>query len=234
MQVKKIKKVRVYEEIVEQLKDIIESGELQVGERLPSERELAEQFAVSRVSIRQALTVLETVGLIERKIGGGTYTISPNDDAIKRKLSQIKSSIFEPMEVRMMLEPQIAMLAAKRANEDNIKEIEFYIKEQEKKIAAEQLITDEDGKMHMAIARATNNTIVISLLETINEMVWETRKNSISAEGGSQRSLEGHKEILEAIKNHDQDAAYEAMKKHLISVEELIMSGIEKQTKKNN
>jgi GntR family transcriptional repressor for pyruvate dehydrogenase complex len=234
MKFRQVKKVRVFEEIVEQLKDYFAKGELKPGDRLPSERDLAAQFNVSRVSVRQALTILETQGLLVRKVGGGTYKVSEEDFEVSQLVNLLtfkKAEINEPLEVRRLIEPKMAQMAAERATQEDIAEMEDCLSRQKARIEAGELIISEDNEFHHAIAKATKNGIIIKLVEAIYDMLWQTRENSIKAEQGSKRSLEGHYPILDAIKKGDSYAAYEAMRKHLEEVESLILSYVEKNTK---
>lgn len=233
MKFKQIKKVRVYEEIVEQLREYLKKGELKPGDRLPSERDLADQFDVSRVSVRQALTILETQGLLVRKVGGGTYKVSEEDFEVSQLVNLLMSDtaeINEPLEVRRLIEPKMAQMAAERATQEDIAEMEDCLLRQTKRIEEGELIISEDSDFHYAIAKATKNGIIVKLVEAIHDMLWHTREKSIKAEHGGKRSLEGHYTILEAIKQGDSYAAYEAMRKHLEEVESLLLSYAEKNT----
>jgi GntR family transcriptional repressor for pyruvate dehydrogenase complex len=228
-QFEQVKKVRVYEEIVEQLKRYFEQGNLKPGERLPSERDLAEMFNCSRVSVRQALTILEAQGLVVRKVGGGTYKADEDDFELSQLVSLLmpereEDAIDDPLEVRRLMEPQIARLAAVRATEEDIALMEDCLRLQKEKVERGQLIIHEDSQFHYAIARATKNGIIIRLGEAINDMIWETRQKSIMAEQGARRSLEGHYLIFEAIKNKDGEGASKAMEEHLGEVENLMFA----------
>ena len=227
MKFEQVKKVRVFEEIVQQMKEYFAKGELKPGDKLPSERELAEQFNVSRVSVRQALTIFEAQGLLVRKVGGGTYKV--NDVAFEvaqlvNLLMPETETFEEPMEVRLLLEPRIASLAAHRATSEDIELMEDSLRRQKEKVEAGELIVQEDSDFHNAIAAATKNGIIVKLIEAIHDMLWQTREKSIKAAGGGRRSLEGHYPILDAIKNKDSQGAYDAMIKHLGEVEDLIVS----------
>ncbi len=227
MKFEQVKRVRVFEEIVQQLKDYFEKGELKPGDKLPTERQLAEQFNVSRVSVRQALTIFEAKGLVVRKVGGGTYKASdaPFEVAQLVNLLMPETETYEePLEVRLLLEPKIASLAAHRATAEDIQLMEDSLRRQKEKVEAGELIIEEDSDFHTAIANATKNGIIVKLVEATHDMLWQTREKSIMAAGGGRRSLEGHYLILEAIKNKDAQGAYDAMKKHLREVEDLIVS----------
>lgn len=228
MKFQAIKRTRVYEEVVKQLKDLITSGGLKPGDKLPPERELADQFNVSRVSIRQALTVLETLGLIERKVGGGTFSVADQKDfdidPLVENLLTKKDQLNQPLEVRRILEPNLAKLAAERAEDQDIEKLEQSLEKQKKLIDQNELIIEEDNNFHFLIAKTTKNDIALKILETINDMLLETREESIKAEQGSELSFKGHQRIFEAISGRDSEAAFEAMVNHLEDVETLIMS----------
>lgn len=237
MKFEQVKKIRVYEEIVQQLKDYFAKGELKPGDKLPSERELAEQFNCSRVSVRQALTLLEAQGLLVRKVGGGTYKVSDADFEVSQLVSLLmpaEENLNEPLEFRRLLEPQIVRLAAQRATEEDIAAMEDCLRRQAEKVAAGELIIQEDSEFHFAIARASKNGIVVKLVEAIQSILWETRETSIMAKHGARRSLKGHYPILEAIKNKDPRAAQEAMEQHLEEVEDLITSYKDSSAGKDN
>lgn len=227
MKFKEVKKTKVYEQIVKQLKDYFAKGNLQPGDKLPSERDLAKQFNCSRVSVRQALTILEAQGLLVRKVGGGTYKVSDDHYKLSQLVNLLRAEvqdINEPIEVRRLMDPQIVKLAAERATEEDIAAMEDSLRRQAEKVEAGELILQEDSEFHFLIAKATKNGIIEMLVEAIHDITWETREKSIMAEQGGRRSLEGHYPILEAIKNKDPEAAYQAMTRHLDDVEELILS----------
>ncbi|NLK01269.1 MAG: FadR family transcriptional regulator [Clostridia bacterium] len=230
MKFETIKKTRVYEEVVKQIKELIMEGKLDSGERLPSERELAKQFGVSRVSVRQALTVLETLGLIERKVGGGTFNVTKisdfDVDPIVEAILKKRDQLNQPLEMRRMLEPNLARLAAKRAKDDNIRELEGSLKTQRKLLDEGELIIEEDVRFHYLIAKATNNDIAVKIVEVVHEFLQQTREKSIKARQGGELSYRGHTLILRAIKKRDEDRAYEAMMDHLEEVEALILTHI--------
>ena len=146
MSFKSIKRVRVHEEIVRQIKELIINGDLKPGQPLPPEKELAQQFGVSLVPTRQALTVLETLGLIARKRGRGIYIISEDVDFISRinddefndllwksVITSDKNPVREAFEIRCIVEPPIAKLAAERADKEEVEEMEKHLLRQTEK-----------------------------------------------------------------------------------------------------
>ena len=125
---KPLKKTRLYEEIIKQLTDLINNGSLKPGDKLPTERDLAVQLNVSRTAIREALRSLEMMGFIESKVGEGTFvkeiTLNNVIDPFSSILSKDKKLVAELIEVRILLESEIARLAAARINDDKAAEIE--------------------------------------------------------------------------------------------------------------
>jgi len=241
MSFKAIKKVRLYEEIVNQIKDLIIKDQLKPRQPLPPERELAEKFGVSLVSVRQALVVLETIGLIKRKRGRGIYIVSEevdfisdvNDEAfetlfLEGALVSRNNPITEVLEVRCLIEPPIAKCAAERATEENIADMEKYLLQQEKKIEAKEPTIQEDLCFHKAIAAAVNNSVLLKIIEDIYETIWEIKEKLLITEQACINSLKGHNTILEAIKNKDGRSAYRAMLIHLKEVEVSLMPFINK------
>lgn len=224
----KIKKTRVYEEIVQQMKEYFEKGNIKQGEKLPSERDLAEMFNCSRVSVNQALTILEAQGLVVRKVGEGTFITDDNDYELAQLVSLLNPSpehaVNAPLEVRHLFEPQIAQLASERATEEDIALMEDSLRRQKTKVERGQLILEEDSEFHYLIARATKNQILVKIVEAIHDMVSETREKSLMAKEGGRQSLEGHYVIFEALKNKDGLGAAMAMEQHLEDVEALMLS----------
>src|SRR5713226_912832 len=121
-----IRKTRAYEEIVRQVQSLTEGEALKPGDRLPSERELAEQFQVSRVTVRQALSVLQAMGLVESRVGDGTFAGGSHNSVVTvlaPMLHPPKSTLLEQLELRRLIEPEIARLAAERATDAQVGEM---------------------------------------------------------------------------------------------------------------
>jgi GntR family transcriptional repressor for pyruvate dehydrogenase complex len=232
LKIYQVQKTKIYKDIVEQLKRFILSGRLQEGHRLPTERELANQFGVSRVSVRQALTVLYEMGLVEGRPGGGTFV---NQAIRERILTPITASLLaekelleEPLEVRKLIEPEITRLAALRATARNIKEMERILRLQEKQARANLPITEEDTLFHEEIAKCTGNSILIKLVQSLHHHLKASRHQSLIAPGGNERSMDDHRKIFAAIAAKDSQAAYKSMVDHLDHVERLISQTLKK------
>jgi GntR family transcriptional regulator, transcriptional repressor for pyruvate dehydrogenase complex len=226
MKIEPVRKARVFESIVDQIQRQILAGELKPGDRLPNERDLAVRFGVSRASVREALAALQLMGLIESRVGGGTYarkdmleaTISP----IARILAAEIDQAGEPLEVRRILEPQIAWLAAERATPEDLAELERCLEEQQSRVAAAQPTVEQDEMFHSAIAKATRNRVLEQLVGVINNLIKPSRLNPPRTTEDYIRTLLGHKSILEAIRRHDQQAAFDCMADHIDTVHQII------------
>ncbi len=199
---------------------------------MPTERELANQFGVSRVSVRQALTVLHEMGLVEGRPGGGTFVSQGIRDRILNPITASllaeKELLEEPLEVRKLIEPEITRIAAMRSTVKNIKEMKRILLLQEEKAQAGLPITEEDTLFHQEIAKSTGNSILIKLVQSLHRHLKPSRQQSLIAPGGNQRSISDHKKILSAIAARDSQAAYRTMVDHLSNVERLISQSLKK------
>ena len=240
MEIRKVNRKRIYEDVAEQLEEILVNSKLKPGEKFFSENELANMFDVSRTTIRQALTILEIKGLIERRQGSATYlaeqkqpeetkgvNLKVNDEIMVTNMVQIMSAVpknilAEPLELRRIIEPNIASLAAKRASEEDIKNIEDCINRQAEVIRKNTISVNEDSAIHFAIAKAANNSMLLILVETLHKMLYDSRYRSHLG-SGSKNSLEDHLKIFDAIKSKDAPKAYDLMLEHLLHVERAIL-----------
>jgi GntR family transcriptional repressor for pyruvate dehydrogenase complex len=222
-----IRKNKVYEEVAKQIERLI-LKKLKPGDKLPSERELAELLQVSRSSIRDAIRSLELVGLVEPRQGTGTIVrevsaetwVNPIANALERR----KELVAELLDFRKMLEPPLAARAATHASVEEISEMEDILKRQEEKLSQADAAIAEDSEFHYSIALASGNTVVLKVIDTLMDLLRDTRERSLQVEGRSQKSLAGHRRILAAIKRHDAEAAKAAMRRHIEDVEEIVLN----------
>ncbi|MCL4459445.1 MAG: FadR family transcriptional regulator [Chloroflexi bacterium] len=218
-----IKKTKISEDIALQIRDLIASGQLQPGDRLPPERELAEYFGVSRASVREAMRTLELLGLVESKHGDGTFIREGSIEGLAQSLSSIlltrQGVVVEIMDARKMLEPPLAMRAAERASADDLAELEQLLSTQEEKVARGESPVEEDSRFHYALARATGNRVILKLVDAMMELLHESRQHYWQTPERAQRSLAGHRRILKALLAKDPKAAYRSMLDHLEEVE---------------
>jgi len=217
---------KVYEGVAKQIERLI-LKKLQPGDKLPSERELAELLRVSRSSIRDAIRSLELMGMVEPRQGTGTIVreissdslVNPLANALKRK----GELIGELLDFRMMLEPQLAARAATRVSPDEISEMEEILGRQEKKLSEGESTIGEDSEFHYSIALASGNSVVLKVLDTLMDLLRDSRERGLQVEGRQQKSLAGHRRILAALKRHDSDGAKATMRRHIEDIAEIVL-----------
>ena len=222
-----VRRNRVYEEVAKQIERLI-LKKLRPGDKLPSERELAELLRVSRGSIRDAIRSLELMGLVEPRQGTGTIVravsteslVNPFANALKRR----KELVTELLDFRKMLEPSLAARAAVHVSPEEIFEMEEILRRQEEKQKLGDAAVDEDQEFHYSVALASDNSVVLKVLDVLMDLLRDTRARSLQLEARPQTSLAGHRRILAAIKRHDAEAAKSAMRRHLEDVEEIVLN----------
>jgi GntR family transcriptional repressor for pyruvate dehydrogenase complex len=222
---KTVQTSRLYEQIVQQIEDSIHKGDLKEGNQLPSERELALQFGVSRTAVREAVKTLREKGLVEAYPGRGTFITSATSNSIRLSLDRmIKTGQGEGalnlVEVREILEPEIAALAATRADDESIKEMQDAVNIMDSARQDPDAYIEADLDFHLALAEAAANPVILSLIDSIVAVLREQRMRIFSVEGGPERGQYHHKRILEAVENRDPSGARAAMRAHLRQVRE--------------
>ncbi len=226
MQLQEIKKNRVYERIVTQVQNLIVQGQLKNGDRLPPERDLVETFNVSRASVREAICVLESLGLVESRVGSGTYVTAANVENLIQPLAltilQEQDNIREIFEVRRLIEPFLAEQAAERATESQIDDLAGIVHRHTEMVARGEAGSDADSEFHLAIAQAACNQVFLRLIDGIHDLLRKTRDSRFQTGGRPKLSLRGHQKVLEAIQQGDGSTAHSAMDEHLATVEEFV------------
>lgn len=222
-----VKSTRVYQEIVRQIKALIAAGRLRSGDQLPPERDLAEKFLVSRTSVREALRALESLGLVEIRPGEGTFVREGSVESLIEPLALVivsqREAIGELFEARVLLEPAIAGLAARRGTPDEIEEMRRVLEEQAREIAAGRTGLLQDAQFHAAIAAATHNRAITRMVSAIVDLLSQSREESLGVPGRPTRSHEDHRGVLEAIARRDPVSAAERMREHLLAVGALVL-----------
>lgn len=214
---------RLYEQIVQQIEESIRTKALKEGDQLPPERELAHQFGVSRTAVREAVKALRGKGLVEAYPGRGTFITNQTSHSLKQSLDRVVK-IDEPegaarlTEVREILEPEIAALAAARANEEDLQAMREAIGVMEEARRDPDAFIEGDLDFHLALADATANPLILSLVDPIIALLRENRMRTYYVDGGPERGQYHHKRILEAIEQRDSRGAREAMRAHLRQV----------------
>jgi GntR family transcriptional regulator, transcriptional repressor for pyruvate dehydrogenase complex len=216
---------RLYEQIVQQIEDSILKGQLKEGEQLPAERELAQQFGVSRTAVREAVKTLREKGLVEAYAGRGTFVTSKTAHSIRLTLDRMMRSdasegTVHLAEVREILEPEIAALAAQRADDDTLSAMRESIGVMDAARQDPERFIEGDLDFHLALAEAAGNPLILSLIDSIVGLLREQRMRTYYTEGGPERGQYHHKRILEAIEHRNLQGAREAMRAHLRQVQE--------------
>jgi GntR family transcriptional repressor for pyruvate dehydrogenase complex len=232
-----VRQVKLPIQVAEQIQGLILAKQLKIGDRLPSERDLCEQFKVSRTVVREAIRILEAKGLIFSQGGSGSYVRGIQSSDVVNSLemyfaTQSKSTPYtELMEVRRVLEVQIAMLAAERATEADITELEHLLKEMEINLDNPEVFAQMDLEFHMTLARATSNHLFELILDPFIEPLYEGRKLASQIPGVPQEAQEFHRKILEWVKSGDSEGAAEEMLLHLEQSSRVTLQAIVQKSK---
>ncbi len=223
---KPVQRRKLYREIVDQIRGLIKGGRLKHGDRLPPERELAEIFQVSRNSVREAIRSLEEKGIVTSRPGAGTYvTLGDEDYVVDQFASAIgreRDKLSEIFEFRRLVEPHIAYLAAQNAVATDLAELEDLLQKQAEEVNDRGRTVELDQSFHLALARASKSTILLRIVETLNDILEETRAESLQGEARSLGSLQGHRTVLEAIKQRNSGLARRSMNDHLKDIERMV------------
>jgi len=224
-----VRRDKVYEGVAKQIERLI-LKKLQPGDKLPSERDLAEILGVSRSSIRDAIRSLELMGMVEPRQGAGTIVREISSDSLVNPLANARrrkeEMVGELLDFRKMLEPPLAARAATRASADEIAEMQDILQRQEEKLRGGESTIGEDTEFHYAIALASGNSVVRKVLDTLMDLLRDSRERSLQVDGRPQKSLAGHRRILAAINRHDAEAASAAMRRHIEDVERIVLKGL--------
>ncbi len=210
---------RLYEQVAQQIQGLIVASGWPAGSKMPAERELVEQFGVSRPVIREALKALSERGLVAIRPGRGIFVADLNADALKepmKLLFQRRNFSYENLvETRRVLEVEIAGLAAERAEPEQVARMRAAIAEMDATYAEAETFIRADHAFHVALAEATQNPLLPMLIDSIGELVRETRRLVIEVGGSQTRGQYYHARLLDAVIHHDSAAARKTMGEHL-------------------
>jgi len=221
-----IRRSRLYQGIVEQIQALLEKGELRAGDQLPAERQLAEQFQVSRASVREALRSLELLGIVETRAGGGTFVRRVSPDDLAKPLHSLIArghTVSDVIEFRGVVEPAIAALAAARTTPAQLAELRELLNAQERRVAANQSYVEEDTRFHEVIGDAAGNELLSTMLGVIWDVLRASREEWLQTNSRAHASLEAHRHIYDALAKHDAERARDAAAEHIKSVGEGIL-----------
>ncbi|MFF4258688.1 FadR/GntR family transcriptional regulator [Streptomyces sp. NPDC001663] len=210
---------RLYEQVVERLREYVGAEGLKAGDRLPPERDLADRLGVSRTSVRQAIVALEVQGLVEVRHGGGTYLLrdrlqaEPLETMIERR-----RRLPDVLDARDALETKLAALAAVRRTDQDLAEIDTALAAMAAAVERGELGVDEDQRFHAAVTAAAHSTLLADFMAEISLSIAESRTESLRQPGRPARSLDQHRGIAEAIRARDPERAAAAMHTHIDTV----------------
>jgi GntR family transcriptional repressor for pyruvate dehydrogenase complex len=226
---KAVEKKRAYEDIVQQIRALIEEGKLKRNDHLPSERELSETFRVSRTTVREAIRTLESMKLLQSRQGNGTYVVASSEEALIQPLAAAlfneKDDIRDIFYIRKIIEPHVAELAAENATPQEMEELERILRKQEEYIGQVENIIETDSAFHNLMVKATKNRVMERLISALMDLLKQSREKYLMEEENDERairSLEGHQRVLSAVKKGDGDAARKSMLQHLEDIERII------------
>src|ERR1700691_2147204 len=218
-----VKTSRLYEQIVQQVEDSILKGQLKPGDQLPAERDLAQRFGVSRTAVREAVKTLREKGLGDTYSGRRTFVTNGTSQATRQSLDLMirinqQEGSSNLAELRLVLEPEIAGLAALRIEEQLLSTMREAVAVMDRNLRDPEGYVEADLDFHLALAEAAGNPLILSLLDSIVGLLRERRSRIFDVKGGTERGQYHHKRILAAIEQRDPEAAREAMRAHLKQV----------------
>lgn len=210
---------KLYEEVIRQIKDMIAKGELKQGDRLPSEKELVEMMGVSRITVREALRILANMGIISTQKGKGSFVAVKGDqqtlqEIFSENLGDFKENFQYSCRIRLMIEPAIAREAARLATDEDIRNLEALL--EGKPESSENIEMDE---FHLCLLKIVDDRILLEMFQKLIALENTPMKVSMIKPEHKSRTVEAiasqHRQIVRAIKDHDQEFAYFYMKEHV-------------------
>lgn len=221
---KPLLRTRLYEQVAEQISEWIDENGLREGDRLPPERELAARLGVSRATLSQALVALEVVGVVAVRHGDGTVLTDKAGSAkITDAIRAHANRLPEIIEARDALETKLAALAAVRRTDEDLARIRGALDEMERDVEAGGRGVDGDERFHGAVTAAAHSPLLAQMMDTISELIRETRIESLSQPGRPHDSLAGHRRIADAIEAGDIAVAAAAMHDHVGMVSDVAL-----------
>lgn len=224
-----IESQRMYQQIANQIAGLIQEGQFKPGERLPPERDLAKEFGVSRNVVREAMVAMELAGLIEVRIGAGTFVQSNQERPIRFApfgQDNVGPSPFELLAARRVVEGEITLIAAQTATDEQLANIREALIRMERDPVPYRISRNWDRLFHARIAAATNNTVLVSIVETLwkamLDPMFETLSQHARLPDYHRMTLDDHRTILACLDQRDAVGARQAMHDHLMHVESVL------------
>jgi len=223
---KAVKKTRASEDIAKQIVGLIKTGKFKKGDQLPAERELTEAFQVSRATLREAIRSLETMGMVKSRQGHGTYVLVSAERVsiapLAASLLTDKDDLFDIFQIRKIIEPSIAQLAAGHANSEDIEELGKILAMQQADVAAGKYAGESDTLFHLTLARIAKNRVLSRLLNALVDLMVHEYGKIYENAARAEKSIEGHNAILAAIRRENCTEARKLMLNHLNEIEAVL------------
>lgn len=217
-----VRTTRASQDIVQQIKSRIFDGTLASGDRLPTEKELAEQFGLSRITVRDALRVLESQGLISIKVGagGGAFVANPSAQSANELITDLlrlqRASSQELVEARIVIETALVTFAAERATPEDLAAMQEAINSARAgRATGKTHFTSYSVDFHVALAKAAKNLVLQFTVDSFRTLFYETLEKLMPDDLMALRAIEDHQKLLDAIAAHDAKSAREIMRHHL-------------------
>lgn len=228
--IRPIKKVSIGEQICDQIMELLVDGTWEIGEKIPSENQLAEAFGVSRITVREALLRLSALGLLETRFGSGTYVkeVTPTTlvNSIMPSVYIDSNSMLEVLEYRQVFEVKTAGLAARKATDEGIKELERIYADMVRNQDSLTDFAESDLEFHLALSTMTNNSMLIATMNVIKSALSVAMQQIIEYRGND-GGLADHAKLIESIRAHDEEETMRLMEEHIseayATVEQLLI-----------
>ncbi len=223
------------EQVTEQLEDFIVSQHLQAGDRLPSERELAKQFGVSRTVVREAVRALQARSMVEVSSGSGTVVRDVSTQSVSKSFSMLLRQGRPHVdyglvsEVRRLLEVEMSGLAAARRTADDLEKLQEIVHTMDEMQRDRESFARIDVEFHVAVAAATHNNLFVVMLESLADIMLEVRLTGYETPGAATHAIDYHTRIYEAVRDQDVEAARRVMSEHLDMSEHIFREGLARQ-----
>jgi len=223
---KALNSTRLSEQVVSQIESLIIDGQLKQGDRLPAERELSERLGVSRTVIREAVRSLQEKGLVEIRAGVGTFVHDGMGDIMRQSLGRMvlinkQQGLENLMQMREILEPEIAAIAAENATQADIDAMQAAINQMDDSLQGVEAYIAADHDFHLALAQATKNQLIVNLIDSIVVSLSEQRREIfLAGVDGPVRGQKYHYRILKAVIHGDRELARRQMIAHLLQIRE--------------
>lgn len=218
------KAVPLYQQVVDLIEARIAAGDYQIGDRLPTESELAADYRVSRTVIREALKTLRQKGIIESHPGRGTFLVGDVAKSISSSIDYMmriepEVGTFQLLELRMILEPEIARLAAMRASSEQVQRLEELVQCMDQAGSDPYKFSVADAEFHSVLASAAGNPVIQTIFSSVVDILRKQQFFRLALDStGAQRSQADHIQILQAVRKGEPDRAKECMRLHLEQV----------------